>query len=103
MKQSLLVALREFGGQIEQTLLTALKVGVGDETGSFGFFRVGNGMMDKCLLAVLPVGDRRMEEALPTTLRVHVCGGGIGKLSCQSLEYMEVAEGRSWFSYQLLQ
>ena len=37
---------------------------MGDETGSFGFFRIGSGMMDKCLLAVLPVGGRRMEEAL---------------------------------------
>ena len=50
---------RESGGQIQQALLTALKVGggMGDETGSFGFFRVVDGMMDKCLLAVLLVGS----------------------------------------------
>ena len=57
---------------------------VGDETGSFGFFRVCDEIMDKCLLAVLPVGGIRMEEALPATLRV--TGGGIGKLSWQLLE-----------------
>lgn len=51
----------------------------GDETGSFGFSRVGGGGMDKSMLAVLPVGGKEMEEALPTTLRVS--DGGIGKLS----------------------
>lgn len=52
---------------------------VGNKTGSFGFFRVHDEIMDKCLLAVLTVGGIRMEEALPATLRV--TGGGIGKLS----------------------
>ena len=58
-----------------------LKTGLPTE----GFFRVGGGMMDKCLLAVLPVGGKRMEEALPGTLRVS--GGGICKLSWQLLEW----------------
>lgn len=56
----------------------------GDETGSFGFYRVGDRMTEKCLLADLKVGGRRMEEAHPATLTVS--GGGMGKLSWQLLE-----------------
>ena len=54
-----------------------------------GSFRVGGGMMDKCLVAVLSVGGRKMGDALPATLRVS--GGGIGQLSWQLLE--EEVEG----------
>ena len=91
MRRSLLEAPGESGGGCSRLFLQLLKWVVGDETSSFGFLRVGDGMMDKCLLVGLPVGGRRMgwrdRQAILAALRVG--GGGMEQATLVLIELVQ--------------